>query len=73
MKEFFWRREIWSNLYFISLKIFGSNLENGLESEENGYREDSKLSTRNEEDRDYSELRGRVSLETRNCSSLVPS
>lgn len=73
MKEFFWRREMWSNLYFISLKIFGSNLENGLESEENGYREDSKLSTRNEEDRDYSELRGRVSLETRNCSSLVPS
>lgn len=64
---------MWSNLYFISLKIFGSNLENGLESEENGYREDSKLSKRNEEDRDYSELRGRVSLETRNCSSLVPS
>ena len=43
---------MWSNLYFISLKIFGSNLENGLESEENGYREDSKLSTRNEEDRE---------------------
>lgn len=40
---------MWSDLYFISLKIFGSSLENVLESEENGYREDSKLSTRNEE------------------------
>lgn len=38
-----------SDLYFISLKIFGSSLENVLESEENGYREDRKLSTRNEE------------------------
>lgn len=73
MKEFFWRREMWSDLYFISLKIFGSSLENGLESEENGYREDSKLSTRKKEDRDYSKLRGGVSLETRNCRSLVPS
>ena len=40
---------MWSDLHFISLKIFVSSLENGLESEENGYREDRKLSTRNKE------------------------
>lgn len=50
----------WSDFHFINLEISGSSLEDGLESGEMGYRENSKLGARN---KDCSELRGSTSLE----------